>query len=186
MKPEQIPYYTDEGLKDLRQSARYPCNTDYMTYDVYMHRYKLTNDALLAFGIDAEANYDSNAPSKIEHFIDEVTEDVYGIIDFFAPFNIEYNYCLVAQSQSGQIKDRYTARKQFELALLYQAEYKLKNTDVRDFNGINTETGTNISPKALRKENRHIAPRTLDILDKLGLLYNGDDIPKNINFERYM
>lgn len=185
MNPEQVPYYTDEELKVKRQAARYPCDTEYMTYDVYLHRYKLTIDALLAFGIDPETR-DSLAPSKNEQFIEEVTEDVYGIIDFFAPFNIEYNYCLVAQSKSFQFKDRYTARKQFEKALLYQAEYKIRNIDVRDLSGIDMETGNNLYIKALRKENRHAAPRTINILDKLGLLYNGDDVPHNLDFERYM
>lgn len=184
----EIPYYIDpDDFESLGRNIQYPCSTEYMRYRPLMHRYYLTADALLAFGIDVERDYISDAPNKTEAFIEEVTEDVYSAILHLAPFNYEYMCYLIAQSRARQFPDRYAARKQFEKALLYQAQYKLKNADVRDYNGVYLEGGREIGHKVLRKELRHLSPKTLDILQGLGLLFNGNIPQKHlINYREGM
>lgn len=185
---KNVPIYIDpDDFESLGAQAQYPCSTEYMRYNALMHRYYLTIDALSAFGVDPEHDCVSESPNKVEQFIEEVTADVYGAILHLAPFNYEYMCYLIAQSRARQFPDRYTARKQFERALLYQAQYKSKNMDVRDFNGVYLDDGREIGHKVLRKELRHLSPKTLDILQGLGLLFNGN-IPQKqfVNYKEEM
>lgn len=187
MTSKDIPIYLDpDSFETLGSSVKYPCSTNFMKYDCMMHRYYLTTEALQNQGIDVESDYLSDAADKIGQFIEEVTDDVYGVIMHLAPFNYRYHCAQIAMSKSLHF-DRYTARKQFERALLYQARYKLDNMDVRDVNGIDLEGNNNIYFKQLRRELRHVSPKCLDILHGLGLLFNGN-IPasKFINYGEVM
>lgn len=187
MTKKDIPVYTDpDDFMTLGRAAKYPCSTDFMEYDPLMHRYYLTSKALQKHGINVETEYYSEAEDKVGLFISEVTDDVYGAIMRLAPFNYMYHCALIAQSLSLRINDRYTARKEFEKALLYQARYKLDNIDVRDINGIDIESNNNIYFKQLRSELRHLSPKTLDILHGLGLLFNGHIPNKRINYNEVM
>ncbi len=188
MKKSDIPTYTDpDDFSDLGGRAKFPCSTEYMIYDPLMHRYYLTEQALENSGIDATMCGNSVVKGNSTDFISEVTADVYGVIMRLAPFNYRYHCAQIAQSRSLQFGDRYTTRKQFEKALLYQAQYKLLNVDVRDINGIDFENYNSIYYKQLRKELRHVSPKTLDILHGLGLLFNGNIQGKNfINYSEIM
>lgn len=169
MRNSDIPEYTDpDSFSLLGDAAKFPCSTEIMRYDPLLHRYVLTARGMEHYGISAD-----ESGMSPDMFADEVSEDVYGVMSHLAPFNYRYNCWLVAQSSSLQFPDKYTARKQFEKALVYQARYKLKNMDVRDINGIDIENGNSIYFKQLRKELRHFSAKALDILQTLGLLYNG-------------
>lgn len=172
MKQKDIPIYIDpDSFEDIE--AKYPCSTNLMEYRALMSRYYMTVEGLQFYGVNLDY-YASDASNKEKQFIEEVTDDLYGVMARLAPYNYQYNCWLVAQSRSRQFPDLYTARKQFEKALIYQAQYKLKNIDVRDISGIDLESNNNIYHKQLRKELRHISAKALDILQSLGLLYNGD------------
>lgn len=173
MLQEKIPIVTDPDSFETGQAISFPCSTQYMRYNGLLHKYYLTLEALQKYGIDVEDSYISSSPERVNRFIEEVTEDVYGVIMKLAPFNYQFNSYLIAQSITRQYPDKYTARKQFERALIYQAEYKIINIDVRDINGIDIENGNSIYHKQLRKELRHVSPKALDILQGLGLLFNG-------------
>lgn len=187
MLQKDIPIYADpdsfetEGLK-----IKYPCSTNLMIYKTLMHRYYITAEGFQQYGVDLE-NYRSSSPNKEIQFAEEVSDDLYGVMARIAPYNYQYNCFLVAQSLSAHFTDRYTCRKQFEKALIYQAQYKLVNIDVRDINGIDLENNNNIYHKQLRKELRHISPKALDILQSLGLFYNGTLPNKHlINYGEFM
>lgn len=175
MNQANIPTYSDpDSFSSLGPAAKYPCSTQYMEYRTMVSRYFLTIQTLEKYGIDAHSLNGPNSPKALQQFAEEVTEDLYGVILDLAPFNYRYSSFLIAQSRSLSFPAQYAARKQFERALIYQAQYKLKNLDVRDINGIDLEGGQNIYHKQLRKELRHISPKALDILKGLGLLFNGD------------
>ncbi len=185
MKQSDIPIYNDpDDFKTLGDTAKYPCSTQYMTYDTLVSRYYLTVEKLEDYGIQM---YAPQNPKQLSQFIEELSDDIYGVMARLAPFNFKYNCWLVAQARSLRFPRRYAARKEFEKALLYQAQYKMKNFDVRDFNGIDIDSNTSIYHKQLRKEFRHISPKSLDILQSLGLLFNGD-VPGKclINFKESM
>lgn len=149
---------------------KYPVNTQYMTYNPLTHRYYLTIEALDEHSIDYDSY--SEAVNKAQDFINEVTNDLYGLMLDVAPFNYQYNTYLVASSRSYHF-DKYTARKMFEEALIAQARYKMDNLDVRRINGVDIENNNQIYHKVLRKEHRHISPIAIEKLKGLGLLFNG-------------
>ncbi len=148
----------------------YPVSTQYMTYNPLTHRYYLTVEALEVHNINYEDF--SEAVNKAQDFIEEVTNDLYGLMLDVAPFNFRYNSFLVASGRSLHF-DRYTARKMFEDALVAQARYKLDNLDVRRVNGVDIENNNQIYHKVLRKEHRHISPIAIEKMKGLGLLFNG-------------
>lgn len=175
MTKKDIQTYIDpDDFETLGSSAKYPCSTERMKYNPLTHKYYLTAEALLSIGVDPEMHYMSNSPNKTEEFIEEVSEDVYGAIMHLAPFNFQYHCAQIAMARSFQFRDKYSARKQFEKALLYQAKYKSQNADVREINGVDIEGGNTVQYETLRKELRHLSPKTLDILQILGLLFNGN------------
>lgn len=171
MKQSDVKIYKDpDDFETLGNAIKYPCSTQYMEYRAMVSRYFLTTQALEEYGIRIETTHN---PKALEQFIEEITDDIYDVMARLAPFNFQYNSYLVAQSLSAKFPNRYAARKQFEKALIYQAQYRMKNFDVRDFNGIDFENNTSIYHKQLRKEFRHISPKSMDILKALGLLFNG-------------
>jgi len=187
MKQKDIPIYNDpSSFKQLGYEAKFPCSTQYMVYDALTSRYFLTPQTLEEYGIDPSYIWPNN-PKALEQFIEEITEDLYDVMGRLAPFNLQYNQYLVAQSRALQFRNRFAARKQFEKCLIHQAQYKLKTIDVRDFAGIDFDANTAIYHKQLRRELRHISPKALDILKVLGLLFNGD-IPhsRQIDYGRFM
>lgn len=187
MLQKDIPVYRDpDSFETEGLEIKYPCSTNLMIYKALTHRYYITAEGFQQYGVDLE-NYMSSSPNKEIQFAEEVTDDIYGVMARIAPYNYQYNCYLVAQSISLQFRDRYTCRKQFEKALIYQAQYKLINIDVRDINGIDLETGNSIYHKQLRRELRHISPKALDILQSLGLFYNGALPGKNlIDYDKVM
>ena len=187
MKQKDIFTLLDpDDFEALGNGVKFPCSTNLMEYKAILSRYFITTEGFQHYGINLDY-YQSDSPNKAEQFAEEVSEDLYGVMARLAPYNYQYNCYLVAQALSRQFPSRYAARKQFEKALIYQAQYKLKNIDVRDINGIDLEGGQNMYHKQLRKEFRHISPKAFDILQSLGLLYNGD-IPQRhlINYSEMM
>lgn len=182
MKQSQVPEYNDPDDFE-RIEARFPCSTQYMRYNASVSRYSLTLQALEDYGIvPVGAGHKAS-----EQFLEEVSDDLYGVMARLAPYNYMYNCYLVAQSRSLQLPDRYACRRQFERALIYQAQYKSRNLDVRDISGIDLDGGQNIYHKQLRKELRHVSPKALDILQSLGLFFNGEVPHKHlINYKECM
>lgn len=189
MLQSNIPLYIDpDSFETLGNAARFPVSTQFMVYRAIVSRYFLTIQTLQDYGINAEALYGPDNKKAVEQFIDEVTNDIYDVMARLAPYNYRYNCYLVAQSRSLNFPEQYAARKQFEKALICQAQYKMINVDVRDINGIDFDANTSIYHKQLRRELRHISPKSLDILKALGLLFNGN-IPQAarlIDFGRFM
>lgn len=167
-----VPTYYDPDDFLLESGQKYPCNTQFMTYDVLRHRYYLTSEALEVNGINLEL-YSSQAKDKVGEFIRQVTDDLYQIMQDIAPFNFRYNCYLVASSKC-LMYDKYSARKTFEEALIAQARYKIDNLDVRLINGVDIESNQNIYFKTLRKEHRHISPIAIEKMKGLGLFFNGN------------
>jgi hypothetical protein len=175
MKQSDIKTYIDpDSFEVLGAAAIFPCSTQFMIYKTMVSHYHLTPQALEDYGIDANSLVGPNSPKALTQFTEEVSDDLYGVMARLAPYNYQYNCWLAAQSRSLQFPDHYACRKQFEKALIYQAQYKIKNFDVRDMNGIDLDGGQSIYHKQLRKELRHISPKALDILQALGLFFNGD------------
>lgn len=171
MKQSEIPLYFDPDTFEEIE-AIYPCSTQLMEYKTLVSKYYLTVEGLQDYGVDTSIK-EVEGTNALKQFIRETTEDLYGVIARIAPFNYEYNCWLIAQSISAQFPKKYACRKQFEEALIYQAQYKLINFDVRDINGIDLEGGQSIYFKQLRKEFRHISPKAIDKLQALGVLFNG-------------
>ena len=117
MKQSDIPIYNDpDDFKTLGDTAKYPCSTQYMIYDAMISRYFLTVDKLEDYGITIYAGHN---PKQLLEFIEELSDDLYGVIARLAPFNYEYSCWLIAQSRSLRFPRRYAARKEFEKALAY-------------------------------------------------------------------
>lgn len=181
----KVPTYRDPDDFMIAGNRTYPCTTQFMEYDALRHRYYLTVEALQENGISLDL-YTSSASDKTKDFIREVTDDLYQTIQDLAPFNYRYNCYLVASSTSIML-DKYSARKEFEEALIAQARYKVDNLDPRKINGIDIENNQNIYFKTLRKEHRHISPIAISKMKGLGLFFNGYIPYKNlINYSELM
>ena len=81
---EEATYRDSEDFEELGERVKYPCNTQYMTYNALLHRYHLTNEGLLHYGIDAEKHYISTNPNKIDERIRKTSKKVYDYINYKA------------------------------------------------------------------------------------------------------
>lgn len=170
MRFEDIPNYNDPN-DFAGGDVKYPCNTQFMVYNPLEHKYFLTDEALDYYGIDVERKYVSDNPNKRREFIAKVTKKVYDYIAYKAGWNsfpvMQYR---IAQSL-GKMYDKYEFRKQFELALISQAQFLIENGDSAKFSLNNLEKGV-IDAKNPRDEfmdTGDIANETKRSLHFLGL-----------------
>lgn len=123
MKREDIPTYKDpDGFE--KENRKYPCNTQYMVYNPLLHRYYLTPQGLLYYGIDAERYYVSTNPNKVQELIEKTSKKVYDYIQYRAGRrSYQVQLYRIATAPASIYPDQYYMRKQFEEALAEQARW---------------------------------------------------------------
>lgn len=175
MTKNDIPYYNDpEDFETLGDKAKFPCNTQYMIYNPLLHRYFLTSEGLLYYGIDAERKYISDNANKIEEIIQKTSKKVYDVINYKAGIS-RYQVMLyrIATAPKTIYPDQYVMRKQFEEALADQARFIVENGDGARFSTANNmESDMPMPPPRPEDSMRNlsdIAPETLRTLDALNL-----------------
>lgn len=171
MTPEQIPTYKDPQ-DFMGGSATYPCNTQYMVYDPFTHRYFLTEEGLNYYGIDVERKYISSAKNKTREFINKVTKKIYDYINYKAGFvNFQVQMYRIATAPTNIYSDQYAFRKQFEQVLVAQAQWLIDNGDSAKYSYDNMEKmqKEKIKPEEDWRNTSDIAPEAVRTLDFLGL-----------------
>lgn len=168
MKKEDIPFYNDpEDFED--RGNKYPCDTQYMEYNPYLHRYILTLDGLLKYGIDAERMYASANPNKIEELREKASKKVYDYIQYMAGRRCyEVQMYRIATAPKTIYPDQYYMRKQFEEALAEQARFIIESGDSAKFSNANLE-GKNNPQDIKMRDTSDMAKETLRTLETLGL-----------------
>ena len=171
MKLSDVPFYSDPS--DFEEGNNtYPCSTQFMTYDPMQHKYFLTEEALVLHGIDVERQYISNSPNKMQDFIKLVTDTVYDYIQYKAGWKTFQVMLYRITTVPRQIyQDPYTFRKQFEEALLIQAQYLIDNSVSRNYSGLDLSFGKpdGKAPSEKYRGNYDVSDRTADKLEFMGL-----------------
>ena len=171
MKFSDVPFYNDPS--DFEEGNNtYPCSTQFMTYDPLQHKYFLTEEALNVRGIDVERQYISSNPNKMQEFIRLVTDTVYDYIQYKAGWkNFQVMLYRIATVPKQIYQDPYTFRKQFEEALLIQAQYLIENSVSRNYSGLDLTYGKQgeKAPSETYRGNYDVSERTADKLDFMGL-----------------
>lgn len=172
MKQSDIITYIDpDGFADGK--ATYPCDTQYMTYNPLLHRYYLTVEALQAYGLDAERRYISDNPNKLAELIEKTSKKVYDYINYKAGFS-RYQIMLyrIATAPKTIYPDQYFMRKQFEQALIDQANFIIENGDSARVGRFNHEAEMQQPPPRPEDNIRDfsdLSPETKRTLDALNL-----------------
>lgn len=171
MKFSDIPTYNDPVDFMDNDNIKYPCNTQFMVYNPLEHKYYLTKGALEQNGIDVERRYVTNALDKKQDLINKATEKVYNYIRYKCGIKlIQTNEWRIATSHN-QMYNQYETRKQFEKALIYEAEWLVENSDSSKFSINNLEKGVmdKFNPDDDYWDLGDISPETRRILHFLGL-----------------
>lgn len=169
MREVDVPNYIDP--EDFENgNASYPCNTQWMIYKPLVHKYYLTEQAINYYGIDVERKYISDNPNKMEEFINLVTKKVYDYICYRCGWNCFAT--IMYRIAKGYVKniDQYTARKEFENALVSEAKFLIDNGDSARYAKENLEKGIYEVGKPEDKffDTSDIAPETKRALHFLG------------------
>lgn len=169
MNFNDIPTYNDPY--DFENgNVTYPCNTEYMVYNPLVHKYYLTEQALNYYGIDVERKYISDNPNKMAEFIEKVTKKVYDYIRYKCGWNcFQIIMWRIAKSRSKTM-GAYPLRKEFELALVSEAQFLLDNGDSAKYSKENLEKGVYeaIKPEDEFMDTSDISPETKRSLNFLG------------------
>ena len=171
MKISDVPVYKDSEDFETREDIKYPCSTQYMVYNPLQHKYFLTKEALDYYGIDVDRKYVSDNPNKVDEFINKVTKKVYDYIAYKSGWkNFNVMQYRIAKSL-GKMYDEYEYRKQFEQALITQAQFLIDNGDSARFSINNYETGVfdKVKPQEDYMDTGDISPETKRTLNFLGL-----------------
>lgn len=141
MKFSNIPTYNDPVDFVDNEEIKYPCNTQFMIYNPLVHKYFLTKGALEQAGLDVDRRYVTNALDKKQDLINKATEKVYNYIRYKCGLKlIQINEWRIATAHN-QMYNKYEARKQFEQALLYEAEWLVENSNSAKYSINDTEKG---------------------------------------------
>jgi len=171
MIESDIPYYDDPtGFVDGDNT--YPCNTQYMVYNPLQHKYFLTEVGLNYYGVDAERRYISSNPNKVRELIEKTTKKVYDTIQYLAGWkNYQVQMYRIATVPTQLYQDRYTFRKQFEQALISQANWIIDNGDSAKYSVNNMEKGADnkTPPEEKWRDLSDVSHETLRTLEFLGL-----------------
>lgn len=170
MRKEDIPYYNDP-VDFENGDNKYPCDTQYMVYNPMLHRYFLTAEGLLKYGIDAGRLYVSDNPNKIEELIEKTSKKVYDYIQYKAGVKC-YPLMMyrIAVAPTIIYTDQYYMRKQFEEALASQARWLCENGDSARYSFVNMASGQLAqSEKDIARDNSDISKETIRTLDTLNL-----------------
>lgn len=171
MTKDQVPFYNDP-IDFVSGDNSYPCSTQFMTYDPLQHKYFLTEECLNLHGVDVERRYISNSPNKMKEFIKLVTDTVYDYIQYKAGWkNFQVMLYRIAVAPRQIYQDPYTFRKQFEEALLIQAQYLIENGVSANYSAVNLVKGKPKveAPENEFRDNSSVSPRAINKLDFMGL-----------------
>lgn len=170
MKFSDIPYYNDPQ-DFINGNVKYPCNTQFMIYNPLEHRYYLTEQALEQYGIDVDRKYVSDSPNKRDEFIKKVSNKVYEYIEYVGGWK-RYQI-LLYRIAKGYCRgyDPYSVRKQFQDALIYEAQWLIENGDSAKFSKQNIEKGIieEKAPEETWMDTSDIATGVKRIVEILGL-----------------
>ncbi len=171
MKKEEIPFYNDpEGF--INGDAKFPCNTQFMVYNPMLHRYYLTAEGLIHYGINAERMYASSNPNKIQELIEKTSKKVYDYIQYKAGQQC-YQIMMyrIATAPTTIYPDQYFMRKQFEEALADQARKIVECGDSARYSGQNIESGASkvLPPEENYPDFGDMSAETMRTLETLGL-----------------
>lgn len=172
MKKKDIPFYSDP--EDFEEGKnKYPCNTEYMTYNPMLHRYYLTASGLNKYGINAERLYASANPNKIQELIEKTSKKVYDYIQYTSGRRCyQVQMYRIATAPPTIYPDQYYMRKQFEEALAEQARYIVECGDMAKYTRTNMESGeqiTPVKPEDQMRDNSDMSKETIRTLETLGL-----------------
>lgn len=172
MKKSDIPFYNDP--EDFENGEnKYPCDTQYMVYNPMLHRYFLTPEGLMFYGIDAERMYASTNPDKINELINKTSKKVYDYIQYKAGRKCyQVQMYRIATTPKTIYPDQYYMRKQFEEALAEQARFIVDTGDSAKYsrtNMENEEVQMPIKPEDQMRDTSDMAKETIRTLDTLGL-----------------
>lgn len=178
MKKEDVPFYNDPT--DFDENSKYPCDTQYMIYNPLLHRYVLTAQGLIYYGVDADRYYMSANPNKVAELAEKASKKVYDTIQYLSGRNrYQVQMYRIATAPKTVYPDQYYMRKQFEEALAEQAKFICLNGDNAQYSNASLGNGYNIEKPADRyRDLSDIAPETMRILDTLGLTRWFQVIPK--------
>ena len=171
MKKEDIPFYNDpEDFED--GDNKFPCDTQYMVYNPMLHRYFLTAEGLMKYGINAERMYASTNPNKIQELIEKTSKKVYDTIQYKSGQKCyQVQMYRIATAPPTIYPDQYFMRKQFEEALAAQARHIVENGDSAQYSGHNMENGSApvLPVEEQLRDLSDISKETLRTLETLGL-----------------
>lgn len=174
MIKKDIPVYIDpDSFETLGEQAKFPCSTNFMVYNPLLHRYFLTVEGLIHYGIDADRKYISDNPNKIEELINKTSKKVYDYINYKAGFS-RYQVMLyrIATAPKTIYPDQYFMRKQFEAALADQARFIVESGDSARFSSYNMESEMQQPPSRPEDSMRDfsdMSPECMRSLDALNL-----------------
>lgn len=173
MKKEEIPFYNDP--EDFEEGKnKFPCDTQFMKYNPMLHRYFLTEEGLLNYGIDAERFYTSTNPNKIQELIERTSKKVYDYIQYKSGRrSYQVQMYRIATAPTTIYPDQYYMRKQFEEALAEQARWIIECGDSAKYSRMNMETAEEqqmpIKPEDQVRDTSDMAKETIRTLETLGL-----------------
>ena len=171
MKKEEIPFYNDP--EDFENGVnKFPCNTQYMIYNPLLHRYFLTSEGLMKYGVDAERFYASTNPNKIQELIEKTSKKVYDTIQYKTGRKCyQVQMYRIATAPTTIYPDQYQMRKQFEEALAEQARWIVENGDAAKYSSYDMEKGpAQVQPVEQQlRDLSDISKETLRTLETLGL-----------------
>lgn len=154
--------------------ADYPLDDKYMVYDLNIRRYKLTQDGF-KMGTGVDLGEELNNAEAVNAFLLEITDDVYEFIGAYSTIQaFKYKIFTIAKDP--------TIREDFKRALIAQGRYALRSSAnlLKDMHGVNIEKSKALDLNNLRGH-VGISPITINILQRLGLLYQGFEY--NFNFD---
>ena len=108
----------------------------------------------------------------MREFIRLVTDTVYDYIQYKAGWkNFQVMLYRIAVVPRQIYQDPYTFRKQFEEALIIQAQYLIKNGVNSNYSAVNLSKGkpTPEAPENEFRDNSSVSPRAINKLDFMGL-----------------
>ncbi len=164
MKKIDIPFYNDpEDFID--GTNKFPCDTQYMVYNPLLHRYFLTPAGLSYYGIDAERQYASTNPNKVQELIQRTSKKVYDYIQYTSGRKcFQIQMYRIATAPKTIYPDQYYMRKQFEEALAEQARFIVESGDSARYSRTNFENEqgqTPIKPEDQMRDTSDMATETI-------------------------
>ena len=172
MKKADVPFYNDPE-DFINGNNKFPCDTQYMVYNPLLHRYYLTPAGLMYYGIDAERQYATTNPNKVQELIQKTSKKVYDYIQYKAGRKCyQVQMYRIATAPKTIYPDQYYMRKQFEEALAEQARKIIESGDSARYSRTNFENEQGeaiVKPEDQMRDTSDMAKETIRTLETLGL-----------------